>query len=246
MRREGTSTPYRRTTVTDETEAVGEAIDAVVDRAERVEIDRPVMAHLEPDDDDPRAKRVAKLEEQAYEVTRQGLREAAEEVRSFAEELGEAPRPKAKTLEEGVRERVQEKTREVAERSDEIREKMERYRDKYASELPDYESSSTPHTEREVRDRLLAMDQEDRNEALQNIARNGTDAAKRAILNPQLPADLVGFMGEDHRERIRREIYRNEAPDALRSVEAIDDALDRFTDEIMAFKSAARELERGY
>lgn len=197
---------------------------------------------LTADEDDTRARKAANVEAAGREELAERFDALREEVAETADSWSQQVRPDESKLREELRSAYKDAVEDAASMLSERVSYLKRTRERYAEELPDYDTSSTPHTEREVRAHLKSLEPEERDAEVKRIAREGTDAERRAVIHSQLSPTMAGLRDADQREQVREEALRNEAPDAFQSVQSLDQGIESLSRELDRFEETAAEV----
>lgn len=167
----------------------------------------------------------------AREKFKEIMDEAAKEVEETAREWGSAPRPNrdglTRRLSE-VRETYQAKVKEIGHPTYKLLDK------KWVStldELPDYSESEDPAAEKEYREFFRSLEGDGRLATIREKVEK-SETARRAVFNDAFDAEMAGLPSEDYREQLREQVLRQEAPEAVETVQALQKEISRFEEDL--------------
>lgn len=201
---------------------------------------------LDADEDDRRAQQATGWERRVRKGWDELIEETRSEVVEAVEEIGHMPRVSEDYAHEQFEEIRDSKISEGKSLIAEGLESLTKLRDSYAEDLPDFRESRNVQKEREVRDRIHAMDPEEQGEALNEIAENGTDIERRAVLDSDFRPRMAGLRGSEDRANVRERALKNAAPDAFKSVTSIDKAIEKLGQEYNRFRQKVSEITVGH
>lgn len=87
-----------------------------------------------------------------------------------------------------------------------------------------------------------ADDAEERNRRINDVVRNGPDAARRALFDPNLPPRAAGFVNAEMREKKRREALRAADPEAFETAESVRKAVANLLTDLDRFHEAQQTI----